>query len=81
MLRAEAPLLEGHVCRHKDGSWNGVSSDQFGEQTYIRCGKGKGDLIGNQEQVTGWLFAYPVCSTVSVATDTAFDECGEIEER
>ena len=28
------------VCRHQDGYWNAVSSDQFGEQTAIRIGKG-----------------------------------------
>ena len=40
---AYPPQLERHgtVCRHTDGSWNGVCS-QFGEQTYIRYGKGKG---------------------------------------
>ncbi len=28
------------LCRHNKGHWNGVSSDQFGEQTAIRIGKG-----------------------------------------
>ena len=28
------------VCRHQEGSWNGVSSGQFGEQTAIRIDKG-----------------------------------------
>ena len=28
------------VCSHQDGYWNTVSSDQFGEQTAIRIGKG-----------------------------------------
>ena len=31
-----------HVCRHRDGLWNSVFLDQFGEQTYIRYGKSKG---------------------------------------
>ena len=35
-----------HVCRHRDGSWNAVFDDQFGEQTYIRQGKAKGGLVG-----------------------------------
>ena len=30
-----------HVCRHQEGTWNSVFSDQFGEQTYIRYGKAK----------------------------------------
>ena len=38
---ARSELMAGaFVCRHQEGSWNGVSSDQFGEQTAIRIGKG-----------------------------------------
>ena len=33
---AELPFIMGdHVCRHSDGPWNGISTDQFGEHTYI----------------------------------------------
>ena len=49
MLDEEAEsmfMLGDHVCRHNDGVWNGVSGDQFGEQTYIRYGKGRGGLVG-----------------------------------
>ena len=28
------------VCRHNAGRWNSVSSDQFGEHTAIKIGKG-----------------------------------------
>ena len=38
---AKDDLLSGaFVCRHKAGSWNAVSVDQFGEQTAIKIGKG-----------------------------------------
>ena len=38
---AKDDLLSGaFVCRHKAGSWNAVSADQFGEQTAINIGKG-----------------------------------------
>ena len=44
---AKADLMAGiFVCRHGDGSWNAVSADQFGEQTYIRYGKSKVGLVG-----------------------------------
>ena len=37
---AKMDLLAGaHVCRHRSGTWNSVSADQFGEQTYIKKGK------------------------------------------
>ena len=40
------------VCRHLEGSWNGVSSDQFGEQTAIHRG-----------MVAGWINFFPLPST------------------
>ena len=43
-----------HVCRHSDGG-TAVPGDQFGEQTYIKRGKGAGGLKGmstSTEQVT-----------------------------
>ena len=37
---AKMDLLAGaHVCRHRPGTWNSVSADQVGEQTYIKKGK------------------------------------------
>ena len=37
---AKMDLLAGaRVCRHRPGTWNSVSADQFGEQTYIKKGK------------------------------------------
>ena len=41
---AKKELLVGaHGCRHSDGS-SAVPSDQFGEQMYIKQGKGAGGL-------------------------------------
>ena len=68
---ATADLVSGaFVCRHREGSWNAVSSDQFGEQTAIKIGKGglKGITLG-QKTVTEWLSAFPIgayiCDTVA----------------
>ena len=39
---AKRDLVAGvHVCRHNDGG-ESVSTDQFGEQTYMRQGKSVG---------------------------------------
>ena len=47
-LDVEEYFLSGeHVCRHQEGTWNSVFSDQFGEQTYIRYRKAKGGGGGN----------------------------------
>lgn len=79
---AELPFQLGeHVCRHRDGVWNGVSTDMFGEQTYIRKGKAKGGLVGistSEEQVAGWVLSYHICQMVSTAMDTL---CNEDENR
>lgn len=66
-----------HVCRHRDGSWNAVFADQFGEQTYIRYGKSKGGLVGltlSPEQVARWVLSNNICNTVSGAMDRMFDD-------
>ena len=50
-------LLSGaFVCRHKAGSWNAVSPDQFGEPTAISIGIGglKGITL-SPEQVAEWI--------------------------
>ena len=45
--RAKEHLLAGaHVCRHSDGATT-VPADQFGEQTYIKIGKGTDGMIGH----------------------------------
>ena len=64
-----------HVCRHSDGSWNAVFSDQFGEQTYIRQGKAKGGRVGitlSPDQVTRWVLSHHICSNVSQSMDAMF---------
>ena len=54
------------VCRHQEGGWNSVSSDQFGEQTAIRIGKGglKG-MILSPEMVEEWINSFPVTAYLS----------------
>ncbi len=65
---AKTDLLAGaHVCLHKPGTWNAVSADQFGEQTYIKNGKLPGGLKGltlSADQVAIWVESYPVCAHV-----------------
>ena len=66
-----------HVCRHSDGKWNSVFSDQFGEQTYIRYGKAKGGLIGltlSSEQVATWVLSHHVCNLLSLLMDDMYDK-------
>ena len=44
---AKMDLLAGaHVCRHRPGTWNYVSAEQFGEQTFIKKGEMPGVLKG-----------------------------------
>ena len=61
------------VCRHKAGSWNAVSADQFGEQTAVKIGKGglKGITL-SPEQVAEWIDTFPISAYVSDALDHCF---------
>ena len=74
LLRAMAKddlLLSGaFVCRHKAGSWNTVSADQFGEQTAIKIGKGglKGITL-SPEQLAERIDSFPISAYVSYALD------------
>lgn len=64
---AKTELMSGaFVCRHQGGSWNSVSSDQFGEQTAIRIGKGglKGITL-SPEMVAEWIDSFPVTAYIS----------------
>ena len=59
---AKDDLISGaFVCRHKAGSWNAVSADQFGEQTAIKIGKGglKGIAL-SPEQVAEWIDSFSI---------------------
>ena len=66
---AKSDLMAGaFVCRHREGVWNSVSANQFGEQTHIR--KSKGGLVGislSAEQVARLVLSYPLCQRVSQA--------------
>ena len=55
-MRAHAEDNVDIVCRHEDGYWNAVSSDQFGEQTAIRIGNGalKGMTL-SADLVSEWI--------------------------
>ena len=79
----EQKFMNGdHVCKHRDGVWNGVFSDQFGEQTYIRYEKSKGGLVGltlSPNQVARWVLSNNICNTVSIAMDSMFDNCDKYD--
>ena len=49
------------VCSHQEGIWNGASSDQFGEQTAIKIGKGglKG-MVLSPDMVAEWIDSFPI---------------------
>ena len=73
----ESFLNGQHVCRHQEGVWNGIFSDQFGEKTYIRYGKAKGGLVGktlSQEQVATWTLSHYLCNGFTLAYDMMHDE-------
>ena len=76
--------LDGHhVCRHKEGVWNAVFSDQFGEQTYIRYGKARGGLVGktlSPDQVARWVLSSNICNLVSLLMDIMFHDGDEKNE-
>ncbi len=59
------------ICRHKNGA-PGVSADQFGEQTYIKQGKGPDGLKGistNPEQVAVWTNSFSIFSHVALVME------------
>ena len=63
------------VCRHHDGQWNAVSSDQFGEQTAIKIGKGalKGMTL-SPELVSDWIDSFPIRVHVSDNIEHIYSE-------
>ena len=72
---AKNDLVKGaHICRHTDGG-TAVPSEQFGEQTYIRRGKGAGALRGistNVEQVAVWVGSFSVCAHLDLAVEAMY---------
>ena len=77
---AKEDLLAGaHVCRHSDGG-TAVPADQFGEQTYIKRGKGSGCMKGistSPEQVAVWVNSFSVCAHLDIAMEHMYDESEE----
>ncbi len=65
---------------HKIRVWNRLSSDQFGEQAYIRYCKVKGGLKGmtlSEDQSAGWVVSYHLCNIMNYLMDIMFnDKCG-----
>ena len=54
------------MCRHQEGIWNGVSSDQTGEQTTFRIDKGGIDGMAlAPERVAEWIDSFPVATYIS----------------
>lgn len=78
--RAKEDLLAGaHVCRHSDGG-TAVPADQFGEQTYIKQGKGAGGMKGistSAEQVAVWVNSFSVCAHLNLAVEHMYSYAGE----
>ena len=74
---AKSDLMAGvFVYRLREGVWNSVSADQFGEQTYIRYDKSKGGLVGislSAEQVECWALSYRLCQRVSQDFEMMFE--------
>ena len=74
---AKEDLLAGvHVCRHSNGG-TAVPADQFGEQTYIKRGKGSGGLKGismSPEQVAVWMNSFSVFAHLDIAMEHMYDE-------
>ena len=60
--KANDDLLSGaFVCRHKSGSWNAVSVNQFGEQTAMTIGKGGlNGITLSPKQVAEWIDSFPI---------------------
>ena len=79
--RANGDLLVGaHVCRHSHGGGTAVPADQFGEQTYIKRGKGSGGTKGistSPEQMVVWVNSFSVCAHLDIAMEHMYNEAGE----
>ena len=66
MAKDDLLLSGAFVCRHKAGSWNAVSDDQFGEQTAIKIGiDGLKDITLSPEQLAEWIDSLPISAYVS----------------
>ena len=76
-------LLAGaHVCRQADGG-SAVRADQFGEQTYIKYGKGTGgmkDILTSAEQVALWINTFGMCSHFDIDLEHMYNETEDDEK-
>ena len=60
-----------------------MPADQFGEQTYIKRGKGAGGMKGistNAEQVAVWVSSFSVCAHLDIAIEHMYGEPGNEEK-
>ena len=65
-------------------SYNYVSADKFGEQTYVKKGKMPGGglkgLNMSEDQVAIWVETYPVCIHVTLAIESMYSADYEMKE-
>ena len=57
-----------------------MPADQFGEQTYIKRGKGSGGMKGistSPEQDAVWVNSFSVCAHIDIAIEHMYNEPGE----
>ena len=57
-----------------------MPADQFGEQTYIKRGKGSGGMKGistSPEQLAVWVNSFSVCAHLDIAMEHMYNEAGE----
>ena len=76
---AKMDLLAGaHVCRHRSGTWNSVSADQFEEKG--KMPRGLKGLTISEDQVAIWVESYLICAHVTLAIDSVFSADVEMKE-
>ena len=57
-----------------------MPADHFGEQTYIKRGKGSGGTKGistSPEHVVVWVNSFSVCAHLDIAMEHMYNEAGE----
>ena len=69
----EHELLKGSFVSQRNPGVLKAVWNMFGEQTYLRYGKGKGGLVGrilSDKQVLKWTYCYHTCSEIVSLTDS-----------
>ena len=82
---APSPACQGGptdrcACLSALGWGTAVPADQFREQTYIKRGKGSGDMKGistSPEQDAVWVNSFRVCAHLDIAIEHMYNEAGE----